>query len=107
MSAAIATILRNARESKDWTQSEVAQKIGLARNTIALYEMGKKTPSRKSLYKLANLFGLDMTEYIKEKIMPTKSTEIINEEERELLAAVRAKNLNRFAEIANKIFMAA
>lgn len=46
--------LRKARLKKDITQQELADKIGVSRNTINLYENNKKLPSYETLIKLSD-----------------------------------------------------
>jgi len=40
--------LKTKRKSKGWTQSELAQKIGVSKGTVINYEKGKKIPESKT-----------------------------------------------------------
>ena len=44
------------RAEKGWTQQDVAEKIGVSRQTIIAIEKGKYTPSLVLAFELANLF---------------------------------------------------
>lgn len=53
--------MRNAiaslRSERGWTQAEVAQRIGVSRQTINAIETGKFDPSLPVAFRLARLFG--------------------------------------------------
>lgn len=49
--------LRELREKKNLTQSEVAKAVGLSVSAIAMYELDERTPSDKIKVKLSNFFG--------------------------------------------------
>ncbi len=55
--------LRELRKSKNITQSELAQKMNVAKTTIAAYEQGKNEPSMSMLIKIANYFNVS-TDYL-------------------------------------------
>ncbi|TJY40761.1 helix-turn-helix transcriptional regulator [Cohnella pontilimi] len=50
------------RAEKGWTQKDVAEKIGVSRQTIISLEKNKYTPTLVLAFELANLFGKDINE---------------------------------------------
>lgn len=52
------TKLREYRNRKNWTQADVADKVGVRRETIVFLEQGKYNPSLRLAYDLAVLFGV-------------------------------------------------
>ena len=58
--------IKEYRESKNMTQSEVAEILGVKPATISKYEAGTLEPNIKSLKKLAALFDVSIDELIKE-----------------------------------------
>nr|WP_072513792.1 helix-turn-helix transcriptional regulator [Ndongobacter massiliensis] len=48
--------IRNQRISKNITQSELANRLGLAVSTISMYENGERTPSDTVKVKIATVF---------------------------------------------------
>ena len=50
--------LREARKNSGMTQKEVAQKVGVARSTYALYETGERSPDVEVVKKLAEVLGV-------------------------------------------------
>ena len=50
------------RAEKGWTQQDVAEKIGVSRQTIIAIEKNKYTPSLVLAFELANLFGKEIHE---------------------------------------------
>ena len=53
-------VIKTLRIRKEWTQYELAQKIGVTPKMISFYELGERNPSRKTLQKLANAFGITL-----------------------------------------------
>ena len=53
--------LRNIREEKQLTQSEVADAVNIARTSYAMYEQGKRNPSVETAKKIALVLKFDWT----------------------------------------------
>lgn len=47
--------LKGLRKKRDWSQQELADKVGVSKQSIFNYENGKKTPSRDTVAKLAQV----------------------------------------------------
>ena len=57
----IANQIRRLRfEHGEMTQSELAEKIGLTRQTVAAIEAGKYSPSLEAAFRIAHVFGVDL-----------------------------------------------
>lgn len=54
------TVVRNLRESVRVTQSELAEAAGTSQPTIAAYEAGRKSPTLRTLERLARSVGRDV-----------------------------------------------
>jgi putative transcriptional regulator len=54
--------LRDLRTSKGMTQEDLAEIIGVSRQTINAIEKEKFDPSLPTAFRLANLFGLNIEE---------------------------------------------
>lgn len=50
------------RAERAWTQADVAQRIGVSRQTVNAIETGKFDPSLPVAFRLARLFGLTIDE---------------------------------------------
>ncbi|MGL6291756.1 MAG: helix-turn-helix transcriptional regulator [Silanimonas sp.] len=48
--------LRERRESKGWSQAELAERLAVSRQTVNAIETGKYDPSLPLAFKLARLF---------------------------------------------------
>lgn len=48
--------IKKYRERMDWKQSELAEKCGVAKSTISMWETGERKPDIIKLKKLAYLF---------------------------------------------------
>lgn len=61
MSVPIANQIRRLRfEHGEMTQSELAEKIGLTRQTVAAIEAGKYSPSLEAAFRIAQVFGVGL-----------------------------------------------
>lgn len=49
--------LRVLRAERDWSQAELADRLGVSRQTINALETGKYDPSLPLAFKIARLFG--------------------------------------------------
>ena len=57
----IANQIRRLRfEHGEMTQSELAEKIGMTRQTVAAIEAGKYSPSLEAAFRIAHVFGVDL-----------------------------------------------
>lgn len=54
--------IRQLRSAKRWSQGLLAQKLGVARQTINAIENGRSVPSLELALKLARLFGRPVEE---------------------------------------------
>lgn len=55
-------VLREARLSRKMSQEELAAKLGVARSTVASWELGISFPRIDKVKKLAALFGCSVAE---------------------------------------------
>ncbi|RLD94506.1 MAG: transcriptional regulator [Bacteroidetes bacterium] len=54
--------LKELRARHDLTQSDLARKVGVRRETIVFLEKGKYNPSLKLTYDIAQVFGMKIEE---------------------------------------------
>ena len=57
--------LRRARAQAGLSQREVAQHLGVSRPTYTYYETGHTAPSVSDLYRLAQLYGRPMEDFLR------------------------------------------
>ena len=53
-------MLKYLRNRDKLSQSELAEKLGVAKSTISMYEVGKREPDFEPLEAIADLFNVDM-----------------------------------------------
>lgn len=53
-------MLKYLRTRENLSQSELAEKLGVAKSTISMYEVGKREPDFETLEAIADLFNVDM-----------------------------------------------
>ena len=59
-------VFRQLRLSSNLTQNEMAEKIGISRSTIGMYETGAREPDFETLEKIADYFNVDTDFYLVE-----------------------------------------
>jgi putative transcriptional regulator len=61
VSVPIANQIRRLRfEAGEMTQSQLAEKIGMTRQTVAAIEAGKYSPSLEAAFRIAAVFGVGL-----------------------------------------------
>ena len=61
MAAPIANQVRRLRfEHGEMTQGELAERIGMTRQTVAAIEQGKYAPSLEAAFRIARVFGVSL-----------------------------------------------
>lgn len=70
--------LFNARKKRGLSQEEVAQKLGVSRQTISKWELDETLPDICQSKKLANLYGLSLDELIEFDIDVKEIQEVID-----------------------------
>lgn len=53
-------MLKYLRERADLSQADLAKKLGIAKSTISMYEIGKREPDFETMEAIADLFNVDM-----------------------------------------------
>ena len=53
-------IFKRLRTSSKLTQAEMAEKLGISRSTIGMYETGAREPDFETLEKIADFFNVDI-----------------------------------------------
>ncbi|MDO4451010.1 MAG: helix-turn-helix domain-containing protein [Moraxella sp.] len=59
--------IRELREQNNWTQEQVAEKLGITRNGYAKIERGESMPNLERLNDIATLFGVEVAELLDNK----------------------------------------
>jgi len=59
--------LRELRATREWSQSDLAEKLRVSRQTVNAIETGKYDPSLPLAFKMARLFKLPIEEIFSER----------------------------------------
>lgn len=70
------TSLRQLRVEHKMTQAELAQRIGVSRSSVGMYESGEREPDFETLEAIADIFNVDMNR------LHGKEKPAINEDDR-------------------------
>lgn len=55
-----ATVLKQLRNNLGYTQEQLAQKLGITKSRLGMYEIGKRKPDFETLELIADFFNVDM-----------------------------------------------
>jgi len=59
--------LRELRATREWSQNDLADKLGVSRQTINALETGKYDPSLPLAFKIARLFKIPIEQVFSDK----------------------------------------
>lgn len=59
----VADRIKQLRENRGWTQSELSKELGITRSSVNAWELGISVPSTQYIVELAGLFGVS-TDYL-------------------------------------------
>lgn len=65
--------LKELRKLEGWTQTEVAKKIGVSKQTYSHYENENRQPSLKTIRSLASVYGVDLDQVFGDEIREDQS----------------------------------
>ena len=52
--------IKELRTARGWTQDELAERLGVSRSRVGMYETGRREPDFETLEAIADLFNVDM-----------------------------------------------
>jgi putative transcriptional regulator len=58
----VKNLLKDLRGERDWSQADLAEQLGVSRQTVNAIETGKYDPSLPLAFKIAKLFGKKIEE---------------------------------------------
>jgi putative transcriptional regulator len=79
----VADALRKLRTRQGYTQADLAERAGLAYETISRIESGREPPSLRTAVQLANAFGVPVDELIGRSPAPTTAGKRAEHEHRQ------------------------
>ncbi|WP_172934712.1 S24 family peptidase [Streptococcus sp. 2106] len=71
------------RKINNWTQTDLAEKIGIGKTTIGNYEKGYRSPKKDTMFDIANVFGVsidDLFPPIHKADTPTTSPDLLTQQ---------------------------
>lgn len=72
--------IKEYRKINNWTQTDLAEKIGIGKTTIGNYEKGYRSPKKDTMFDIANVFGVsidDLFPPIRKADTPTASPDLL------------------------------
>ena len=71
-------MLKYLRNRENLSQAELAQKLGVGKSTISMYEVGKRQPDFETLELIADFFNVDMNFLLGKQILTAKDSREIS-----------------------------
>ncbi len=71
-------MLKYLRNRENLSQAELAQKLGVGKSTISMYEVGKRQPDFETLELIADFFNVDMNFLLGKQILTAKDNKEIS-----------------------------
>lgn len=81
-------MLKYLRTRDKLSQSELAEKLGVAKSTISMYEVGKREPDFETLEAIADIFNVDMNFLLGKDGSENEDHYYLNDETREIAQEV-------------------
>lgn len=75
--------IKEYRKINNWTQTDLAEKIGIGKTTIGNYEKGYRSPKKDTMFDIANVFGVsidDLFPPIRKADTPTASPDLLTQQ---------------------------
>ena len=67
--------IRVLRAERNWSQAELADRVGVSRNSINSIENGRFDPSLPLAFYISDVFGLSIEEIFERPSLPERSTD--------------------------------
>lgn len=87
--------IKKLRESREWSQAELARRVGVTKSAISTYELGMRTPSADVVCAFAKAFGVSADYLLGIAEQRTVAIEGLSTQDealvRELIAALKKK----------------
>lgn len=87
----LAQKIRALRDDREWTQGDLAERSGVGKSSIQLYESGKGNITQLNLEKIANAFGVKTSYFLNEKMSNSVS---IRDNENLSISVHKSQNLS-------------
>ena len=88
--ASIGARLRRLRKERRLTQSELARQIGIQQSDLSRMEKGEYRVSLDNLFKILNVFDVDVTEFFKgREAAPAASPQALSHQDMQILQLLR------------------
>ncbi len=95
--------LKELREQKGISQSQLAKYLGVVRSTVCQYEKGNRQPDTETLIKIANFLNVTVDELIeRELITPEERAAGASETKKISVSPIEDEMLYLFRQIGNK-----
>lgn len=87
--------IKEYRKINNWTQTDLAEKIGIGKTTIGNYEKGYRSPKKDTMFDIANVFGVsidDLFPPIHKADTPTASPDLLTQQINDKLVQLTPDN---------------
>lgn len=98
----LAQKIRSLREDKEWTQGDLAEKSGVGKSSIQLYESGKGNITQLNLEKIASAFGVNVSYFLNDKMSNSLSISVHNSSPNMSISPGKSTKLQKMQMLINE-----
>ena len=100
----LAENIKTLRKQKGFSQEEVAARLNVVRQTVSKWEKGLSIPDTETTMRLAELFGVSVSELIGEEIKEDHSADVAEQLSRlNALTAIEIQNKQKLRSLPQRI----
>ena len=98
----LAQKIRSLREDKEWTQGDLAEKSGVGKSSIQLYESGKGNITQLNLEKIASAFGVNVSYFLNDKMSNSLSISVHKSSPNMSISPEKSEKLQKMQKLINE-----
>jgi hypothetical protein len=98
----LAQKIRSLREDKEWTQGDLAEKSGVGKSSIQLYESGKGNITQLNLEKIASAFGVNVSYFLNDKMSNSLSISVHKSSPNMSISPEKSETLQKMQKLINE-----
>ena len=98
----LAQKIRSLREDKEWTQGDLAEKSGVGKSSIQLYESGKGNITQLNLEKIASAFGVNVSYFLNDKMSNSLSISVHKSSPNMSISPEKSETLQKMQKVINE-----
>lgn len=97
----LADKIMNLRKQNNWSQEQLAEKLGVSRQSVSKWESGMSIPDLEKILKMSSIFGVTTDYLLKDEIEETKVEDVSETEEK--MCYVTVEEANAYMDLVQRL----